>query len=208
MNHEIFQQNLRLLFSRLYSSAFIRVHPWQKISFAFGFFIRGCVGLSSCAGIARDIGLDNPSDLQQREGPTGTLDNPAPLDPFQRYDLVMAANECRFFSMKVPSKWYWKVFLTVANRSDKQRGRLTAAIVQDKPDWEPLPATSFNKNFDLGREGVQVVLAVGNNGPDRQALLQLCQDGAPLHITLQSEVSGTRVLIGPNDSDAVTDQSE
>jgi hypothetical protein len=198
-------KSMKVFFEKINCPTLSTLCPlWFNLVFLFALSL----GLSSCGGLTRDIGLDNPTDLQQREGPTGTLDNPTPLDPFQRYDLVMAANECRYFTMKVPTKWYWKVFLTVANRSDTRRGKLTAAIAPVKPDWSPLPATSFNKSFDLGREGVQVVLAVGNDGPDRQALLQLCQDGAPLHITLQSEVSGTQVLIGPNDSGAVTGQSE
>ncbi len=164
------------------------------------------LGLVSCFGLDRDMGLANVPDLQQRSGITGTQNNPAPLDPFKRYDLVMAADECRFFSMKVPSKWYWKIFLTVANREDTRRGALTAAIASAAPPWSPLPATSFDKNFDLGgREGDQVVLAVGNSQDDRLAFLQLCQTGAPLHITIQSEVSATNALMGPNDnSQAVT----
>ncbi len=164
------------------------------------------LGLVSCFGLDRDMGLVKVPDLQQRSGITGTQADPAPLDPFKRYDLVMAADECRFFSMKVPSKWYWKIYLTVANREDMRRGSLRAAIASATPPWSPLPATSFNKSFDLGgREGDQVVLAVGNTQDDRLAYLQLCQTGAPLHITIQSEVSATSALMGPGDnSQAIT----
>jgi hypothetical protein len=164
------------------------------------------LSLTSCFGIDRDMGLVNLPDIQQREGITGTASNPTPLDPFKQYDLVMAAEECRSFTMKVPSNWYWKIYLTVANREESRRGSLTATIAPANPPWSPLPATSFNKNFDLsGREGSQVVLAVGNNQDDREALFQLCQDGAPLHITIQSEVSATHALLGPNgDSQGIT----
>ncbi|HJT24335.1 MAG TPA: hypothetical protein VJ873_07140, partial [bacterium] len=140
------------------------------------------MGLTSCFGIDRDMGLVQVPDLQQREGITGTQDNPTPLDPFKRYDLVMAADECRFFTMKVPSQWYWKIYLTAADREEARRGSLTAEIAPANPPWIPLPATVFKKNFDLGgREGLQAVLAVGNSQADRIATFQLCQDGAPLH---------------------------
>lgn len=164
--------------------------------------------LPSCFGLDRDMGFVQVPDLQQRDGITGTEDNPTPLDPFKRYDLVMAANECRFFTMKVPSKWYWKVYLTAANREENRRGSLAAEIAPANPAWAPLPATSFGKNFDLaGREGLQAVLAVGNNQDDRLAYFKLCQDGAPLHITIQSEVSATHALLGPNgDSQTITNQ--
>src|SRR5579883_1988568 len=145
------------------------------------------MGLCSCFWVDRDLGLVQVPDLQQREGITGTQNNPTPLDPFRRYDLVMAANECRFFTMKVPAKWYWKIYLTADNREDARRGTLSAEIAPADPPWAPLPATSFSKNFDLsGREGLQAVLAVGNTQGDRLASFKLCQDGAPLHVTIQS----------------------
>jgi hypothetical protein len=155
------------------------------------------LGLSSCEGLARDIGMSQPTDLEQRTGLTGTQENPTPLDPFKRYELVMAAGECRYFTMQVPSKWYWKIYLTAANREDNRRGTLTAEILQANPPWSPLAATNFSKSFDLGREGLQAILAVGNRAPDRLAMFKLCQDGAPLHVTIQSEVSATNVLMGP-----------
>lgn len=168
-------------------------------------FLGLSLGLSSCFGIDRDMGLAHVPDIQQREGITGTQANPTPLDPFKRYDLVMAANECRFFTMKVPSQWYWKIYLTAADHEESRRGSLTAEIAPANPPWGPLPATSFSKNFDLsGREGVQAVLAVGNTQPDRLASFTLCQDGAPIHITIQSEVSATHALLGPNNDQAVT----
>ena len=167
------------------------------------------LGLTSCFGLDRDMGLAQVPDLQQKEGITGTQDNPTPLDPFKRYDLVMASNECRFFTMKVPSNWYWKIYLTAANREENRRGSLSAEIAPANPPWVPLPATSFSKHFDLsGREGLQAILAVGNSQADRLAFFKLCQDGAPLHITIQSEVSATKALLGPDQSQAVTTQGE
>jgi len=193
-------------FSYLCSSVFI----CGKNGFLF-FLLLSVVGmgLCSCLGIDRDMGLVQVPDLQQREGITGTQDNPTPLDPFKRYDLVMAASECRFFTMKVPSNWYWKIYLTAANREENRRGTLAAEIAPANPPWAPLPATAFSKNFDLsGREGLQAILAVGNNQPDRLAFFKLCQDGAPLHITIQSEVSATKALLGPDKDQPVTNHGE
>jgi hypothetical protein len=145
------------------------------------------------------MGIDHPPDIQQRSGITGTIANPTPLNPFISYDLVMAANECRFFTMVVPSKWYWKVYLTVATRDDTRRGELTAAIQQTNPPWGVLPNIGIAKDFDLAREGLQAILGVGNPGEDRVALFQLCQEGAPVHITISSQISATRALMGPGD---------
>lgn len=161
--------------------------------------------LPSCFGLDHDMGLVEVPDLQQRDGITGTEANPTPLDPFKRYDLVMAADECRFFTMKVPSNWYWKIYLTAADREENRRGSLIAEIASGNPPWSPLPGTAFKKNFDLGgREGLQAVLAVGNTQADRIATFRLCQTGAPLHITLQSEVSATHALLGPGKDQPVT----
>lgn len=156
------------------------------------------LSLASCAEVARDMGLSNPTDLEQRVGPTGTADQPAALDPFEHYDLVLAADECRYFAMKLPNKWYWKIYLTVANRDETRRGKLDALILPVNPPWGTLPACVVDKTFDLEREGVQAVLGIGNNGPDRPAILKLCQRGAPLHVTIQSEVSSTSSLLGPD----------
>ena len=167
------------------------------------------LGLTSCFGIDRDMGLVEVPDIKQREGITGTEANPTPLDPFKQYDLVMAADECRFFTMKVPSNWYWKIYLTAADREESRRGNLTAEIAPADPPWGAISGTVFKKNFDLaGREGLQAVLAVGNSQADRTATFRLCQDGAPLHITIQSEVSATKALLGPDKSQGVTTQKE
>jgi hypothetical protein len=145
------------------------------------------------------MGLEKPTDLQLRSGLEGTQANPASMDPFKTYELVMAANECRYFRVKVPAKWFWKVSLTVANREDARRGKLAAAIDPTNPNWAPLQGAGFSKNFDLGREGLEALLGVGNPGPDQIAVLHLCQDGAPLHITIQCQISATKALLGPGD---------
>jgi len=154
-------------------------------------------GLSSCAEVAKDMGFDVPSDMEQRTGPAGTQNDPAVLDPFQKYNFVMAANECRFFMMKVPEKWYWKIFLTADNRDAKRKGQLSAEIISTNPPWAPLPDSVLNKNFDLDREGVQAVLGIGNQYPKRIAVFKLCQSGAPVHVTIASQVSTTTGLVGP-----------
>src|SRR5579859_6763783 len=120
------------------------------------FFIAACALLSlcSCAEISKDVGLDEVPDIEQREGPTGTLDQPFALDPFQKYNLVMAAHECRYFQMKLPEKWYWKVAVTVVNR-EAEHGRLTARILPPKTPWNPLMNLGTEKNFELGRESIQ-----------------------------------------------------
>jgi hypothetical protein len=154
--------------------------------------------LSSCAEVGRDMGLEEIPDIQQRAGLTGTANQPAVLDPFKKYEIVMAANECRFFQMKVPERWYWKLTLTVVNREEHGQGRLVAEIIQPNLPWAPLPNTTFSKTFQLNREGVQAVLGVGNSGTDREAILRFCQEGSPLRITLQSQVSSTSQLMGPD----------
>ena len=137
------------------------------------------------------------TDMEQRAGITGTENNPTPLDPFKKYDLVMAANECRFFAIKVPHNWFWRVYLTVANREEIRRGQLRAQIAQPDPPWGQLPGAGFEKYFDLGREGLQVALGVGNKAETRTALFKLCQQGAPLHVTIESQISATTDLMGP-----------
>jgi hypothetical protein len=153
---------------------------------------------NSCTEISKELGTASKSDTEQREGITGTQQNPGVLDPFTKYDMVLAGGECRFLILNVPSQWYWKVFLTAADRTEAQKGHLTAEIAQANPSWAPLSGTLFKRDFDLDRaEGDQAVLGVGNTGPDRFALLKLCQNGAPLIVTLQSEISATSALLAP-----------
>jgi hypothetical protein len=152
----------------------------------------------SCAEMARDMGIDGATDVQLRSGLTGTLNSPASLDPFKRYDLVMAANETRFFTMKVPAGWYWKVYVTAASRKENDEGRLSAIIAQTDPPWVPLEGTSFDKTMTLKNDGDQALLAVGNAVDTRYAVLRLSQEGAPVYVTIESQVSTTANLLGPN----------
>jgi hypothetical protein len=143
------------------------------------------------------MGIDDSPEVELRAGPTGTQTNPSPLDPFKRYDLIMAANECRFFSMKVPEKWFWKVYLTGASRKEGTQARVTGEIGSSEAPFSTVPQTTFEKTMILTREGDQVVLGVGNKGPARVALLRVCQEGAPVHVTIESQVSSTSDLLGP-----------
>lgn len=152
----------------------------------------------SCAEMARDMGIDGATDVQLRSGLTGTQNAPAVLDPFKKYELVMTANESRFFTMKVPSGWYWKVYVTAASRRENDEGRLSADIGQPDPPWAPLEGTSFNKMMVLKNDGDQALLAVGNTDQTRFAILRLSQEGAPVYVTIESQVSTTTNLLGPN----------
>ena len=145
--------------------------------------------LCSCSTLGTDMGFVHLSDMQQREGITGTPQNPATLDPFKRYDLVMAANECRYLQMNLPQRWYWKIFVTGANRAENDKSKLTARLLPSVPDWVALPISVTQKEFELNREGVESVLGVANTGPARMAVLELCQEGSPVRVTIQSEVS-------------------
>ena len=120
---------------------------------------------------------------------TGTESEPAVLDPFKSYVLVMAANECRYFTMKVPSQWYLEATLTVVSRDEKHSGHLGAELAQSDNAWQALPETQFKKMFDLFRGGSGRFLGVGNPGPSRAALLRLCQDGVPVKVTIESQIS-------------------
>jgi len=144
--------------------------------------------LASCAEMAKEMGEEKPADLEMRSGPVGTPANPVTLDAFKKYPLVLAGEDCRYFMLKVPSQWYWKVFLTVDNRDFERQGRLTADFARPQPPWAKLPNVDMAKIFILHREGVQGVVGVGNKDEPRYALLRLCQEGAPLKVTLQSEV--------------------
>jgi hypothetical protein len=160
--------------------------------------------LTSCAEMARDMGIDDVTEVQMRSGLTGTQKDPAELDPFKRYDLVMTANECRYFTIKVPSSWFWKVYVTAAARKENSESRVNALIFPSDPAWASLPATTFDKAMVLKQDGDQALLAVGNTGPSRQAVLRICQEGAPANVTLESQVSTTDKLLGPQDDSGIS----
>jgi hypothetical protein len=178
----------------------------KKISFKLRFCLplglcvsMAALFLGSCAEVSKDMGLvDDLPDIEQRSGPTGNEDKPAILDPFKTYNLVMAADECRVFQMKVPEKWFWKVRLTVVSPKENKKGRLNAELGPLNPPWAELPGCGFKKKFNLtSREGIQAVLGVGNPGEARLAFLRLCQQGSPLNVTIESQVSSTGKLMVP-----------
>jgi hypothetical protein len=156
------------------------------------------LSLVSCAEVAKDMGLDEVPDVEQRAGLTGTRDNPGMLDPFKTYNLVLAANECRYLSIKVPEHWYWKLYLTAANREATRSSHLEAEIEPATPAWDTLPASDMKKTYNLLHEGVQCILGIGNTNGSRYASLKICQEGAPVRVTLKSEVSSHTDLLGPN----------
>ncbi len=162
------------------------------------------LGLSSCAGVGQEMGLETVPDIEQRAGLMGTQDNPAVLDPFKKYTLVMAANECRFYTMKVPEGWFWKIYLTAGTRETTRQGRLKAEIIPANPPWAPLPDCVFAKDFQLKREGIQALLGLGNEKAGRPALLRFCQEGAPVRITIESQVSSNSQLMGPKKDSSKT----
>jgi hypothetical protein len=90
--------------------------------------------------------------------------------------------------MKLPEQWFWKLTVTATNRSEKKNGRLVAKILPSRPAWSPLASFNSEKEFNLGRESVQAVIGVGNKGPTRMVLLQLCQEGALLRVRLEGQV--------------------
>jgi hypothetical protein len=174
----------------------------MKRNFLYFVLVCGLFALSSCAEMAHDMGIDGDTDVQLRSGIKGTPKDPAALDPFKRYDLVMAANECRVFTMKVPTNWYWKVYITAAARRENVESRVSATIMQSSPAWGSLPGTTLDKVMILHQDGLQAVLAVGNSNETRMAVLQICQEGAPANITIESQVSSTSSLLGPDDNTA------
>ena len=168
-----------------------------SFSLQTGLLLLMALGLASCAEISPDLKLSDTPEPQLRSGPMGTLEEPFLLDPFKKYDLVMAGDECRYFVVKVPNNWYWKVYLTAVNRSSKRQGVLKAEIVQGKRQWEALPEIPFGKIFELDRESVQGLIGVGNKGLPRFAMLRFCQEGAPLRVTLESQMSAAGELMPP-----------
>jgi hypothetical protein len=77
---------------------------------------------------------------------------------------------------------------------------LAAEISQVEPAWAPLPGTTLSKNMILHHDGDQALLAVGNTAQTRYAILRLCQEGAPVNVSIESQTSSTANLLGP-DSD-------
>lgn len=164
--------------------------------------------LVSCAEMGRDMGIDDVTEVEMRSGLTGSSAKPGVIDPFQKYELVMTANECRYFIVKVPHNWYWKVYITAACRKEAAEGRLSADISPVEPAWASLPGTTFSKSMVLHHDGDQALLAVGNTDQTRYAVLRLCQEGAPVNVSIESQTSSTANLLGPDsDKSALKDKN-
>ncbi len=161
--------------------------------------------LAGC-GTFRKLGLISAPDIDQRRGVTGTEESPLPLNPLTKYKLVMAAGECRWFQVRVPKRWYWKVTLT-AVCPDKRSGRLEASLDISDGGWKPVVPYETRKVFDLAgwsEMGVRVgdsrqgVVAAANIGPERPLVLKICQSGAPVQALLEFQVSAFGdVLLAP-----------
>jgi hypothetical protein len=147
------------------------------------------LGMVSCATVQPAGDAAQAAALAEREGITGTLEKPATLNPFKRYEMVLAGGEIRYFQMSIPQGWYWKLFVTAVNRSQDTQGQLDAGIIPSVPAWETVSLCDTQKEFNLKGEGDQDVLGAANSGPTRMALVELRQKGASIRVTLQSEIS-------------------
>jgi hypothetical protein len=137
----------------------------------------------------KEMGLAQKSDLERRTGSGGSPNRPETLSPFVTYRLVMAGNECRFFQMRVPSKWYWKLYVTAANEETGVEANLTASFETSDGGWQPLVPLETHKEFPVADASSQAALGVANAGDDRMLTLKLSQNGAPIKVILESQVS-------------------
>lgn len=144
--------------------------------------------LSGC-GVMVKLGIKSPPDLEQRRGPAGTDPSPALLNPFESSRLVMAADECRTFRVRVPGGWYLKYVITVVNRRDGTPAYFKAGFRVDDPSWAEMVPHPLRKQFFIREGSSQAVVAVANQAKDRDVLLELCQEGPPVEVTLQPETS-------------------
>jgi len=143
---------------------------------------------SGCAVLVK-LGIQSPPDLEQRRGPAGTAASPVVLNPFDPVRLVMAADECRTFRVRVPGGWYLKYLITVVNRRDGKPAFLKAGFQVFDPSWAEMAPHPLTKRFFIREGSSQAVLAVANRGKDRDVLLELCQEGPPMEVILQPETS-------------------
>jgi hypothetical protein len=166
--------------------------------------------MSSCRSLLIQMGLKQVPDLELRAGLMGTQAHPALLNPFKTYSMVLAAQDYRFFKVKFPAHWYWKVFVTVVNQK-KRRGELWIRIFPSRTHWGILIPLRSENEFEVSQEGTQGSVGVINRGRTKTAYLELKQSGAPLQVLLQSEMApetalfknlsspqslGNRILIG------------
>jgi len=149
----------------------------------------GSAFLWGCASAMKGVGLARKPDVERREGPGGPPGRPEILNPFTTYRMVLAGDECRFFQMRVPSKWYWKLYVTAANEDQGLESKLTAAFETSDEGWKPLVPLETHKEFSVSDASSQAALGVANDGDDRMLTLKLCQNGSPVIVTLESQVS-------------------
>ena len=135
------------------------------------------------------LGLKSPPDLEQRRGIGGTRNNPEILNPFKPVEIVMAADECRFFRVRVPRGWYLKYLVTGVNRRDGKSGYMKAEMIAEGQGWAELSPYPREKHFYLREGSNQAVVAIANQSVDRDILLKICQEGSPMGVILQPETS-------------------
>jgi len=111
----------------------------------------------------------------------------------------MASRECRYFQVQIQSHWYWKVMLTAATRGEGRSAGLEAELATQGEGWKPVVPYESHKNFLLNADSSQGVIALANDGPERTLVLKLCQEGAPVKVILDSQVSafGNALLAPP-----------
>jgi len=157
----------------------------------------GCAGtflllalwvLPGC-GVFRAMGIASTTDIGKRRGPGGTPEAPFELNPLRSKILVLAAHECRDFQVRLPKDWYWKVTLTASTRGDNSSASLSAELRDEGGGYAPVPPFEKTKSFRLSADSRQGVIALANQGPDRPLVLRLCQDGAPVKVVMESQVS-------------------
>ena len=159
-------------------------------NFARGLGVLALVwALSGCASAMKDVGLARKTDPEMRSGPGGSPTKPQMLSPFENYRLVLAGNECRFFQIRVPAKWYWKLYVTASNEEYGQEATLNASFDTSEGGWKPLPPLETHKEFAVAESSSQGALGVANDGDDRMLTLRLCQTGAPIKVVMESQVS-------------------
>lgn len=144
--------------------------------------------LSGC-GVMVKLGIKRPPDLEQRRGPVGHAGAPAVLNPFGTVSLVMAADECRVFKVRVPGGWYLKYLITVVNRRDGTPAYLRAGFQVADPTWAEMSPYFLRKSFYIREGSSQAVVAVANQAKDRDVLFEICQEGPPVEVTLVPETS-------------------
>lgn len=153
---------------------------------------------TGCVKTLRSVGLAPKPDLEWRKGPGGDVANPETLSPFKTYRLVMAGDECRFFKVRVPSQWYWKLVVTASAETEGLEAEVTAAFDLQGEGWEPLVPFENHKTFSVAQASSQAAIAVANTGVDRMLTLRLCQKGTPVKVVLSSQVSAFgEVLLAP-----------